>query len=272
LLVFAGLQLGLMILWVHPSTYKTRASVPTAILSFVTSLLFVLLSYAEHVKSVQPSALFTTYLLFSLVFDIARARTLWLAAFNQTISALFTAGVAIKAVILLLECLHKRSVLKEPYTAYPPEATSGIINRSFFWWLNQLFRRGFGNLLLIDDLFVLDKHLKSEYLQNLIQTAWDKGRSHKIFLRRTNKKPVPVRSNHALFGTALKTFKWPLLSVVFPRLALIGFNFSQPFLIERAIKLSTEPVNNVTTNYGYGLIGAYILAYTGIAVSAHSRF
>ncbi|RPA78129.1 putative ABC multidrug transporter [Ascobolus immersus RN42] len=255
LLVFAGLQLALLILWTSSSTYKTKASVPAAILSFVGSIIFVPLSYAEHVKSVQPSALFTTYLLFSLLFDIARARTLWLAEFNQTIATAFTAGVALKAFILVLECMHKRTVLREPYKAYPPEATSGIINRSVFWWLNQLFRRGFGNLLFIEDLFVLDKHLKSDYLQNLAQNAWDK---------------VPSKNTHTLFAITLKIFRWPLLAVVLPRLALIGFNFSQPFLIERAIKLSTEPVNDVTTNYGYGLIGAYILAYTGIAVSTGS--
>lgn len=71
---------------------------------------------------------------------------------------------------------------------------------------------------------------------------------------------------HSLFVVALRCFKWPLLSVVFPRLCLIAFNFCQPFLINSAINLSQEPVNDRTTNNGYGLIGAYILVYIGIAV------
>lgn len=74
------------------------------------------------------------------------------------------------------------------------------------------------------------------------------------------------KSTHSLFYVALKTLKWPLLSVVLPRLCLVGFNFAQPFLINRAITLSQQPVTEQTTNYGYGLIGAYIIVYMGIAV------
>lgn len=78
---------------------------------------------------------------------------------------------------------------------------------------------------------------------------------------------VSNKTPHALFFTLLKTLKWPLLASVFPRLCLIGFNFSQPFLITAAIKLSQSPVTPQSQNEGYGLIGAYILVYVGIAVS-----
>jgi ATP-binding cassette subfamily C (CFTR/MRP) protein 1 len=64
----------------------------------------------------------------------------------------------------------------------------------------------------------------------------------------------------------LRTLKWPLLSAVVPRLALTAFNFCQPFLLQRAIDFSQEPINNDTNNIGYGLIGAYLLVYVGIAV------
>lgn len=75
------------------------------------------------------------------------------------------------------------------------------------------------------------------------------------------------KTPHALFFTLLKTLRWPLLASVFPRLCLIGFNFSQPFLITAAIELSQSPVTPKSQNEGYGLIGAYILVYVGIAVS-----
>jgi hypothetical protein len=68
----------------------------------------------------------------------------------------------------------------------------------------------------------------------------------------------------------IKALKGPLLIVVIPRLCLIGFMYSQPFLINRAIKLSVEPVNEQTTNYGYGLIGAYVIVYIGMAVCLSS--
>jgi ATP-binding cassette, subfamily C (CFTR/MRP), member 1 len=70
----------------------------------------------------------------------------------------------------------------------------------------------------------------------------------------------------SLLQVALNTLKWPLLAVVTPRACLIALSFSQPFLINRAIKLSEEPITKDTTHIGYGMIGAYILVYTGMAV------
>lgn len=70
----------------------------------------------------------------------------------------------------------------------------------------------------------------------------------------------------SLLRAAFNTLKWPLLAVVAPRACHIALNFSQPFLINRAIKLSEEPITNDTTNIGYGMIGAYVLVYTGMAV------
>lgn len=129
-------------------------------------------------KSVKPSLLLNAYLFVTLLFDIARTRTLWLRHYNhynEVIAIVFTAAVAVKFVILLLEAVEKRWILKPRYNAYPPEALSGIFNKSFFLWLNPLFRRGFSHLLYIEDLFTLDKHLAAEYLHERLQRTWDKG-------------------------------------------------------------------------------------------------
>lgn len=72
--------------------------------------------------------------------------------------------------------------------------------------------------------------------------------------------------SHSLFVTTLKKFKWPVLAVVPPRLCLIGFNFCQPFLINRSVTYSQEPKTNQTNNIGYGLIAAYVIVFVGIAV------
>jgi hypothetical protein len=61
--------------------------------------------------------------------------------------------------------------------------------------------------------------------------------------------------------------KWIVIRTIPTRLMLMGFNFCQPFLINRAIRLSQEAITNETTQIGYGLIGAYFLVYVGIAVS-----
>lgn len=54
--------------------------------------------------------------------------------------------------------------------------------------------------------------------------------------------------------------------MVFPRLCLIGFNYSQPFLITSAIAFVSLPIEEQNKNVGYGLIGAAGLIYLGIAV------
>lgn len=137
-----------------------------------------MLSYVEHIRSVQPSLLLNVYFFFTLLFDVARSRTLWMRKTNETgdmIAIAFTSTVALKFVILIFEASEKRWMLRPQYKAYPPEATSGIINRSFFVWLNSLFWSGFGKLLAIDDLFSLDKHLVSDVIHDRMQTAWGLG-------------------------------------------------------------------------------------------------
>jgi ATP-binding cassette, subfamily C (CFTR/MRP), member 1 len=61
--------------------------------------------------------------------------------------------------------------------------------------------------------------------------------------------------------------KWHILLAIPPRAFLTALNFSQPFLINRAISLSEEAMTPESTNAGYGLIAAYVFVYVGIAVS-----
>ena len=60
--------------------------------------------------------------------------------------------------------------------------------------------------------------------------------------------------------------KWDLLTPVFWRLCLTGFTFAQPFLVTKAVAFASAPTSQPYDNYGYGLIGAYAIVYTGIAV------
>jgi hypothetical protein len=69
------------------------------------SAALVLLSHLEHVKSIRPSFLISFYLLASLVFDIARARTQWLLPAylaREAVAGIFMAAVGVKVVVVLL--------------------------------------------------------------------------------------------------------------------------------------------------------------------------
>lgn len=178
------LQLAALILWATPSANRTRTTLAAAALSLVSTLGFCLLSYAEHTRAVRPASLLNAYLLVTVLFDIAHTRTLWLRAvdhLNHAIAYIATTAVVVKSVILVLEALDKRRLLRPEYRAYPPEATSSLYSRSFFWWLNPLFRQGYGHELVVDDLFVLDKHIRASYCYKQFRAAWSLGQCHLPF-------------------------------------------------------------------------------------------
>ncbi|KAK3322938.1 P-loop containing nucleoside triphosphate hydrolase protein [Apodospora peruviana] len=231
-------------------------SLAAAALTPLCTLGLCVLSYAEHWRSVRPSTLLCVFLFATLLFDITRTRSLWLRSLdplglNDDIAYVSVASVIVKAAVLVLEALNKTRLLHQKYRAYPPEATSGIFNRSFFWWLNPLFRSGFGRVLGVDDLFTLDKHLQASYLHTRFRAAWSS---------------VAKRSPYSLLVASFGVLKSPILQTIPPRACLTALIFCQPFLINRAIKLSEEAITNETTQIGYGLIGAYLLVYVGIAV------
>lgn len=60
----------------------------------------------------------------------------------------------------------------------------------------------------------------------------------------------------------------PILAGVLPRLANIGFSFSQPYLIQRVLEVAAEPNEPKRKEIGYSLVGAYALVYIGMSVSS----
>lgn len=66
----------------------------------------------------------------------------------------------------------------------------------------------------------------------------------------------------------MSAFRLGLWAPVFPRLCIIAFTYTQPFLMEKAILLAFLPDNSIFNNWGYGLIGAFLLTYGGSAIAA----
>ena len=155
------------------SNVATGASVPSAALAFVDSIAIFVLISLEHSRSIRPSSLLTLYLLLSLAFDAVQVRTLYLRQETSVILGLSTAVLGSKLCLLLLEVPNKRSYLQLPYKGYSPEATSSVVNRGLFWWLNPLIKNGFNKILTLDDLYATDPELLSERLQRRIEAVWD---------------------------------------------------------------------------------------------------
>ncbi|PYH48029.1 putative multidrug resistance protein [Aspergillus saccharolyticus JOP 1030-1] len=249
--ILFGLRVALLTLWcIQP---VTSASIASATLSLLGSGAVLALSLLEHTRSERPSSLLCIYLLFDSLFNAAQLRSLYLRRHLSNLSIITSVALGTEIVLLLLEIVNKRAGLYDAFrNKYSPETTSGIINRSFFWWLSPLFLRGYRRNLSLQDLDRVDQKLSARPLHDRMQTTWAKYQSERR-----------VSLGVALFHC----FKLPLLRTVFPRLCLIGFTYAQPFLITRVISYVSDTSPARSKSDGYGLIAATGVVYLGIALS-----
>lgn len=129
----------------------------------------------------------------------------------------------------------------------------GIYGLGAYVWLNRLFLMGYRSIITLKDLYPLDSNMSAELLEQRL--AMIRGKS------KTKGKKFGLLSDVA------KSLGSALLIPVVPRLAMIGFAFSQPFLINSTLSFLERPSPNREENVGYGLIGATILIYSGLALS-----
>lgn len=201
--------------------------------------------------------LLSGYLFITLLFDIAETRTFWLASATRSeiaFTAIFTATMAMKLVLVFLEAQHKTKWVnwdtKEPHS---PEETSGIFNIGVYFWLNSLFLNGYRKVLKVQDLYPLDHAMRGEHLHRRFQNH----------LRYSTLKG----DKHGLVKILFRTLSLSILLPVIPRLVLIGFTFCQPFFINRLLVYLSEDEAKVSGNTGSGLIAASAFIFSGIAIS-----
>ena len=174
--VYTALQLVLLVA-VARAQSRSRISLASAALSFITGLFLSFLSHLEHVKSIRPSFLISLFLIVTVLFDIARVRTRWLGQDN-VVAGVLTASVAMKCLVLSTEAVEKRGLLQ--LQSFSMESTSGFISRSFFWWLTPLLRDGFKRLLSLDDLPAIHEKLDSGRLGQKLRSRWDTCESVRV--------------------------------------------------------------------------------------------
>ncbi|KAE9376787.1 putative ATP-binding cassette transporter [Stipitochalara longipes BDJ] len=256
LVVFALMQTAILVLYVLKPTLRTRATIAAAVLTFVDALGLCLLSHAEHLYSIRPSAIINVYLLITLIFDIARARTLWLHdAGAKSLAAVFSSTIGVKVMVLVIEAVEKRSILLDRYQYFSPEVTSGIYSRSFFWWLNTLMRTGFRRVLSNEDLYPIEDNMTSRVLLTHGQEAW---------------KNTDKTRQRALFWSTLWATRGAFAYCIFPRICLIGFRYAQPFLLSRTVNFASNLEES--ESIGWGLTGAFGLVFLGLAIATGSYY
>ncbi|SPQ21485.1 0a5b51b6-253b-4161-aad1-e30c33b8129a [Thermothielavioides terrestris] len=256
--VLCAFQLALLVLSSTKSRRFATFFIPADALTLASGLCMIPLSYLEHSRSPRPSIFLNAYLFITVLLDISQARTLWLAsatADEATFSRIFTCGVAFKALAIVLESQSKSKwIVHWDVKDHSPEETSGLYGLGAYFWLNRLFLTGYQKVLDIDDLFPLDQSMASETLYSRL--------AHRINVSRLRGK------NHGLARALAKALAVPLLLPVGPRIAYGALQFCQPFLIQTLLEYLEQPVEESSANVGYGLIGATLLIYVGIATSA----
>ena len=276
--VFAALQLALVILWATRPVGSARlasVSVAAACVSLASSVMSVFLSYAEHTRSPSPSSLLNGFLLVSVLLDAALLRSLWLSdAVGRALQAVFSASVALKALLVVLEAREKTRFLDGRYS---PSETAGIYSRAVFAWVTPLLRTGFKRLLTTADLYSLDADMDVAVVGERFWGDWNRKNSESsryfkpqlnrpfVKVNLTNIWPPAARHNYALLWQCLVTLRWPLLAAAIPRLALIAFTICQPLAVNKFLQFLDDLSQPV--DYGYGLLGAYGIIYLGIAMS-----
>ncbi|OIW33170.1 hypothetical protein CONLIGDRAFT_163453 [Coniochaeta ligniaria NRRL 30616] len=247
--LYAVLQFAMLLYWaLGPERLKLQTV--AAVLVFVSGILLLFVSHAEHTRSLHPSTLITIYLFLTLFFDCAVSRTLWLLQDAGVAARLFTTTVAAKSIVLVAEVWEKRAILLSRYQDVSPEMTSSILSHGVFWWLNPLMRTGFGRFLTLTDLYPMRDSMAAENLLSRARKSWQSANTSR---------------RHSLFFATLRANKYVFGSGVLARLCLIAFKFAVPFLIKSTTSFSQDLSQPDTT--GWGLTGAWLLVLVGRAAS-----
>ncbi|KAI0802870.1 hypothetical protein GGR55DRAFT_663320 [Xylaria sp. FL0064] len=253
--MYIVLEISLLILSIVGSLHVTGLFIAASALKLASALFMMILSVVDHSRSPRPSILLNSYLFLTLLLDGAQARTLFLSSGDKpeiAYSSIFTAAIALKFIVFLLEARQKSRWISWDMKEHSPEETSGIFSLGVFFWLNKLFLAGYSKVLKVEDLYPLDSTLDAKLLHDKFSANMDYGKLK--------------GDNFGLVKVLMRTLNINLLLSIPPRVAMLGFTLAQPFFTQSLLEYLSRPERD--PNVGYGFIGASILIYAGIAISA----
>ncbi|KAL3963237.1 hypothetical protein ACCO45_000241, partial [Purpureocillium lilacinum] len=148
-------------------------------------------------------------------------------------------------------------MLPERGGGWPDESTSGPFCRCVFWWLRDVFIKGYKGTLRAENLGAIDDQFSSrKILDGLTRSFGDAN----------------APQNHHLLRAIWSAFKLRLLWPTIPRLFKTAFSFAQPFLIKRLISFLSHSASQSSSQEGWALILTTGLVYLGIAVGRFPRW
>ncbi|KAK4139084.1 P-loop containing nucleoside triphosphate hydrolase protein [Dichotomopilus funicola] len=273
-IVLGLLKLAVIMLWAIPGTGgapRTNLTLPAAAVNFVGVFPLSALSYFEHTLSVAPSFLIELYLLLTILFDVARLRTLGLMpeGSHRSLAAAEGVALAVKIALMLVEAARKdRLIAPEVKRKHTLEQLSGFYGRSMFFWLGATLWNGFTRYLVATDLSGPRDEESAELLRERFRATWAFNMS------KTHPTANPPAKS-ALFTTLLTSMPTKFLGPVIPRLVIVALTLTQPMLLERLITFvqggAVHPgeqsvIYSERSDVGYALIGAFAILYILMAL------
>ncbi|CAI7566126.1 unnamed protein product [Penicillium crustosum] len=237
-----------------------RFAICAAALQLCCSIFLSLAVVVSHLWEIRASSFGQLFTAAWGLTDIARIILLAESDETKACLGILSSILGVKVLLLVVEEISKRNVLNIPYSKYPPEALSGIINRVFVLWLNPLMWRGIaGEPLSLPELSQCETEFTSAGLSRTVDVVWE--------------KKVIGRSKHNLFLLLAWEFRWLFLIPTPTRFAQAAFQFVQPFLIQRTLNWYDARDDTDPQSVAWGLLVSYGLVYLGIALTtAYSQY
>ncbi|EAA35437.2 hypothetical protein NCU02051 [Neurospora crassa OR74A] len=238
--------------YVFISESAVASPVPVALLP-AASLGLVILSHSEHRRSVKPSSLILLYLLISCLCDLVQLTIPSLRHLDNHNDRLIIGWQLVaKIVVFYVECLAKESVVdeEEEIGHGSLEERASFLSRAFVSWISPVLKEGYRMVLVNEKLPSVDHELASGNLRaSILRTLFEYSSS-----------PFAL----VLF----RCLRAPFLTVIVPRLFVIGFRYGQPVLIRYAIEYVQSPETN--EDQGYTLVSVAAIVYIGLALSTRA--
>ncbi|KAG9799894.1 P-loop containing nucleoside triphosphate hydrolase protein, partial [Aureobasidium melanogenum] len=185
----------------------------------------------------------------ALVVQAVHLRSIWLRNEDTIMRGLGIGQIVACAIFLAVESVSKESILLQRQKRSPQD-TNDVFSQRLFWWLNNMFKRGYTSVLAPNDLDKMDEDLSSTDPQRRFRLEWRKY---------TTKNPK-VNMLRIIFSAIGYDMMFPVI----PRLLMLAIQFSQPYLILRFVDYVDNPEEGGTEE-GVLLVIATATVYVAIA-------
>jgi hypothetical protein len=142
--------------------------------NLVGAVIVIFWSYLADTRQVRPSTAITLYYIASILLNITFLWSLKTIPDSRNESITYIALICSQIILCTLENRSKENYFVDGNDWTSPESTKGILNRTFFWWMKDLFIKAASGRIASKDMFNLSPEMQSSSLSTRIIQMWVK--------------------------------------------------------------------------------------------------